>query len=196
MPRHKMRHCYSINFLSKWAKPDPLKPFPYSLRTVLITQLEAGPVLSAALSGHGRGASPKRDLIAYVFPTGECRDSHPRARRTCKFRWWPRALLSPRGHHVEGKAQLLPLSLWPGTSGNRLLQAFPPSQPAAEKGFRKAGSLHGSAIDSLLPCGIVQHLWEGGQSWMRPWWQGKVGTSSTGLTTSRNVMGNYILKDV
>lgn len=48
MPRHKMRHCYSINFLSKWAKPDPLKPFPYSLRTVLITQLEAGPVLSAA----------------------------------------------------------------------------------------------------------------------------------------------------
>lgn len=147
-----------------------------------------------------------------------------RARRTCKFRWQPWVLpsLSPEGppcHCAAGKAWAIPLQLPPrdhwqptlplqgwgkgykGTDSTCVLAvllscrlSYPSSLPQ-RRTFRKL-NLFTAQIYSLIPWGVVQYVWGAGQLWERPWWERKAGTSSTGLTTSWNIMGNHILKVV
>ena len=116
-----MRHRCSTNFLSQWAKPDPLKPFPYSLWTESITQLEAVPVLFVpAFQAQERTIITKQTSLPMPSPSCSAQDTCLRARRICKFRRRCWALLSPNSegpcsHCAEGKAWLLPPWLWPGT---------------------------------------------------------------------------------
>lgn len=186
-----MWHCYLINFLCQWAKPDPLKPLPYFLWTELITQLEAVPVLFVpAFWAQERSITTRKSSLPMSSPSYSAKDSCLRVRRTCKFRQRPWPLFSPStegpcGHCAEGKAQLLPLWRWPGDlrqptlppqgwgkdyQGPRfhllaccptLPQTFPPSQPAAEEGFWKAGSLHSSDLqpDSMWSCTVSLGKW-------------------------------------
>lgn len=113
-----------INFLSQWAIPDPLKAFPYSLWTELITQLEAVPALFVpAFQAQERCIITRDTSLSISSLLYSAQDTCLRARRTWKFRWQPGVLLSPSskgpcGHCAEGKVQLLPLQQWPRASSN------------------------------------------------------------------------------
>lgn len=112
----------------------------------------------------------KRDLFVYVFPIKSAENFCLRARRIRKFRW--PALLSPitEWKCAEVKVFLLPLCLWPGnfhqepTFPPASLQSgspahFPTSQPEQRRAF---GNLNFSTlISNMIPCRVVQCLWEG-----------------------------------
>lgn len=220
MPWHKMWHWYLINFLSQWGKPDPLKPFPYSLWTG-----SCFCALRTSFPGTGEEHHHKRDLFAYVFPIVQCRGLLLKSQEDLQIQ-----MVTPRAAFPQHRRALQPpcrrkgmapacVALTRGPSaadpatpglGQGLSRdpaptctlavpvshtlSHPPSQ-LQRKAFGKLNLLT-ALIYSLIPCGGVQHPWGGGQSWARSWWEEKAWTSSIGLTTSRNITGNYTLKDV